>query len=398
MSEVIDTAGIDFSVPLYLREIVDRVRAFVEEEVLPAEAEIDSIAELDRTWYVVERLRDCARERGLFAPQMPPEYGGLGLPVLGLALVAQECGVSSLASIALNIMAPDEGNMHVLLHAASEEQKERWLRPLAEGRIRSCFLMTEPDVASSDPLALQATAVRSGDEYVINGRKSFATGAIGAMFGIVVARTGDVELGSRAYSLIVVPADTPGWTVPTVELKDVRVPVANLLGDEGQGYRLAQVRLATGRLGHAMRWIGVSQKALDLAAERMLARSAFGARLADHQQMQVFLADSAIELYAARLMVLHAAWKIDHGMDYRQEISMLKTFISEAYGRIVDRALQVFGGAGMTHDYPLPQWYADARAARIYDVASEVHRMSIARKLLKLAPQGESTRAACGRL
>lgn len=412
MSEVVDTmAGIDFSVPLDLRDIVDRVRTFVQEEVLPAEAEIESIEHLDRTWHVVERLRDRARERGIFAPQMPPEYGGLGLPVLGLALVAQECGISVLASIALNVMAPDEGNMHVLLHAASEEQKERWLRPLAEGRVRSCFLMTEPDVASSDPLALQATAVRSGDEFVINGRKSFATGAIGAEFGIVVARTGDVELGARAYSLIVVPADTPGWEVihdphtigahfpgghPTVELRDVRVPVSNLLGEEGQGYRLAQVRLATGRLGHAMRWIGVSQMALDLAARRMLERRAFGARLADHQQMQVFLADSAIELYASRLMVLHAAWKIDRGMDYRQEISMLKTFISEAYGRIVDRALQVFGGAGMTHDYPLAQWYADARAARIYDGASEVHRMSIARKLLKLSRQGESTRAGCG--
>ena len=209
------------------------------------------------------------------------------------------------------------------------------------------------------------------------------------------------------------PTDAPGWTVthdpdligahfpgghPNVDVDQVRVPLDHLLGAEGEGYKLAQVRLATGRLGHAMRWIGVSQKALDLAACRMLERRAFGARLADHQMLQAFLADSAIELYASRLMVLHAAWKVDQGLDYRQEISMLKTFVSEAFGRILDRALQVYGGAGMTHDHPIAQWYADARAARIYDGASEVHRMAIAKKLLKLADRGESTRAACGSL
>jgi alkylation response protein AidB-like acyl-CoA dehydrogenase len=341
------------------------------------------------------------------------EYGGADLGILGLALVAQECGVSALASIGLNAMAPDEGNMHVLLHAADEGQAERWLRPLAEGRIRSCFLMTEPDVASSDPLNLQTMAVRDGDEWVINGRKSFATGAIGAAFGIVVARTGPPELRGGAYSLFAVDADTEGWEVvrdphaigahfpgghPTVELRSVRVPAANLLGVEGEGYKLAQVRLATGRLGHAMRWIGISQRALDLTAQRMLERSSFGARLADHQMLQAFLADSAIELYAARLMVLHAAWKIDQGLDHRQEIGMLKTFVSEAFGRILDRAVQVFGGAGITDDHPIAQWYADARAARVYDGASEVHRMAIARRLLRLTEAGESTRAGCGGL
>jgi acyl-CoA dehydrogenase len=406
-------AGVDFTIPEALSAIVDEVRAYVVEDVLPAESEIPSIHDLDSAWHVVERLRERARERGIFAPAMPREYGGLGLSVLGLALVAQECGVSALASIGLNVMAPDEGNMHVLLHAGDEDQKERWLRPLAEGRVRSCFLMTEPDVASSDPVNIETTAVRDADEWVINGRKSFATGAIGAAWGIVVARTGAPVLGPRAYSLIVVPTDAPGWTVthdpeiigahfpgghPNVDLVDVRVPAGNLLGTEGAGYKLAQVRLATGRLGHAMRWIGVSQKALDLAAERMLDRRAFGARLADHQGIQFFLADSAMDLYASRLMVLHAAWKIDRGQDARQEISMLKTFVSEAFGRILDRALQVYGGAGMTHDHPIAQWYADARAARIYDGASEVHRMSIARKLLRLTESGQSTRAGCGGL
>jgi acyl-CoA dehydrogenase len=409
-SITVPSAGVSFVVSPDLEEIVARVRDFVTQDVLPAEARIDSI---DDSWHIVDALRARARELEIYAPQLPPEYGGRGLSVLGLSLIAQECGVSTLASIALNVMAPDEGNMHLLLHAGNAEQREFWLRPLGEGHVRSCFLMTEPDVASSDPLNLETTAERDGDTYVLNGKKAFATGAKGAAFGIVVARTGDPTLGARAYSLIVVPTSTEGWRIvhdpeligaespgghPSVDLVNVRVPVSHRLGREGEGYTLAQMRLATGRLGHAMRWIGVSQRALDLAAQRMLDRQAFGARLADHQAMQIFLADSAIDLYASRLMVLHAAWKVDNGLDHRGEISMLKTFVSEAFGRILDRALQVYGAAGMTHDHPIAQWYADARAARIYDGPSEVHRMSIARKLLKLARQGESTRAACGDL
>ena len=405
--------GIGFAIPEHVVRIVDEVRAYVTEDVLPVEREIGPIEELDIAGETVQRLRARARGRGIFAPQMPPEYGGAGLGAIGLALVAQECGISTLASIGLNAMAPDEGNMHVLLHAADARQAERWLRPLADGRVRSCFLMTEPDVASSDPLNLRTTAVREGDEWVIDGVKSFATGAVGAAFGIVVARTGQSALRGGAYSLILVPTDMPGWRVihepraigaafpgghPTVELQRVRVPAENLLGEEGAGYKLAQVRLATGRLGHAMRWIGVSQRALDLTAQRMLERESFGARLADHQMLQAFLADSAMDLYAARLMVLHAAWRVDEKLSHSQEIAMLKTFVSEAFGRILDRALQVHGGAGMTDDHPIAQWYADARAARIYDGASEVHRMAIARRLLRLAETGESTRPACGSL
>lgn len=405
--------GIGFAIPDHVVRIVDEVRAFVTEDVLPVEREIGPIEELDIAGEALQRLRARARGRGIFAPQMPPEYGGAGLGAIGLALVAQECGISTLASIGLNAMAPDEGNMHVLLHAADARQADRWLRPLADGRVRSCFLMTEPDVASSDPLNLRTTAVREGDEWVIDGVKSFATGAVGAAFGIVVARTGPKALRGGGYSLILVPTDAPGWRVihepraigaafpgghPTVELHGVRVPAENLLGEEGAGYKLAQVRLATGRLGHAMRWIGVSQRALDLTAQRMLERESFGARLADHQMLQAFLADSAMDLYAARLMVLHAAWRVDEKLSHSQEIAMLKTFVAEAFGRILDRALQVYGGAGMTDAHPIAQWYADARAARIYDGTSEVHRMAIARRLLRLAEMGESTRPACGSL
>jgi acyl-CoA dehydrogenase len=404
---------VGFEIPAELREVLDRVRAFVEEVVLPAEAEVGNAAELLASWHVVERLRDAARQRGIYVPHLPSQWGGLGIGPLGMALISQECGVSALASLGLNAMAPDEGNMHTLLVAGSDEQKERYLRPLAEGRVRSCFAMTEPDVAGSDPTGLRTTAVRHGEEWVINGRKWCISGADGAAFAIVVARTGDDDGGHRNHSMILVPTDTPGWTIvnapqfmgghspgghPEIELRDVRVPLANLLGAEGEGFAIAQKRLAGGRLAHAMRWIGVSQRALDLTARRLLEREAFGKPLAEHQALQFLVADSAIDLYASRLMVLHAAWKLEQGLPHRQEIAMVKTFVSEAFGRIADRAVQVFGSHGIATDLPIAGFYTDARAARIYDGPSEVHRAAIARACLRLASEGKSTKAACGDL
>jgi len=405
---------IDFTIPPELRELVQRVRAYVEEDVLPAEATTGDRYDLDRSWRIVEHLRDRARERGIYAPHLPRDWGGLGVGVLGMALIAQECGGSALASLGLNAMAPDEGNMHTLLTAGTREQLETYLRPLAEGSIRSCFAMTEPDVASSDPTNLETTAIADGDEWVINGRKWCITGADGAAFAIVVAKTGsDGTAPRRNYSLILVPTDTAGWEIerdpawigahapgghPIVRLTDVRVPLTNLLGEQGDGFRIAQNRLAGGRLAHAMRWIGVCQRALDLSAQRLLSRKAFGKQLGAHQALQFMIADSAMDLYASRLMVLHAAWKVDNGLAHRQEVAFTKTFVSEAFGRIVDRAVQIHGAAGIAMDLPIAQWYADARAARIYDGASEVHRMTIARELLGLASRGESTRAAAGEL
>jgi acyl-CoA dehydrogenase len=403
---------IDFTVPDDLQDLIARLRAYIEEDVIPAELEITDPHDILTSWDVVERLRDRARERGLYTPHLPEEWGGLGLGVLGMALVNQECGVSGLASLGINAMAPDEGNMHTLLMAGTREQQETYLRPLAEGTTRSCFAMTEPDVASSDPTNLETTAVRDGDEWVINGRKWCITGAIGAAFSIVVCKTGtDDAAGHRNYSLILVPCDTPGWAIerepgwigfhspgghPIVTLTDVRVPVSNLLGNEGEGFVIAQKRLAGGRLAHAMRWIGVSQRALDLTSKRLLERKAFGKELARHQGLQFMIADCAMDLYASRLMVLHTAYKVEHGLPHRQEVAMTKTFVSEAFGRIIDRAVQIHGAAGVATDLPIGQWYADARAARIYDGASEVHRMTIARELLKLAMQGESTQPMAG--
>jgi acyl-CoA dehydrogenase len=407
---------IDFTIPPELDELLGRVKAYISEDVLPAEAEITDHHDVLKDWHVVERLRDRARERGIYTPHLPEEYGGLGIGSLGMALISQELGTAPLGALGMNCMAPDEGNMHTLLIAGTEAQKDLWLRPLAEGTIRSCFAMTEPDVASSDPTNLETTAVKSddGSEYIINGRKWCITGANGAAFAIVVAKTGDDETrGHRNYSLILVPTDTPGWAVerdpewmgshspgghPIVTLDDVRVPVGNLLGTEGEGFVIAQKRLAGGRLAHAMRWIGMAQRALDLATTRLLTRRSFGKELARHQMLQAMIADCAMDLYASRLMVLHTAWKLENGLPHRQEVAMTKTFVSEAFGRIADRAVQIHGAAGIAMDLPVARIYQDARAARIYDGASEVHRMTIARELLKLAMTGESTKAATGDL
>lgn len=400
---------IDFTVPPELEDIRTRVAAFVRDEVLPVEPEVDA-TNFDQR---LEELRMGARAAGLWNPHLPPEWGGLGLGALGMALVSQELGVSALASLALNCMAPDEGNMHLLLHAASDEQKEQYLRPLAEGAVRSCFAMTERDVASSDPTQLRTSAKQDGDGWVLNGEKWFITGAKGAAFAIVVARTEeDPEVDPRSrFSLFLVDADNAGWEVireiPVmgtegpgghceVRLNDCRVGPEALMGRPGEGFTLSQVRLGPARLAHAMRWIGVAQRALDIATQRAVSREAFGKRLARHEAVAWMLADSAIDLYAARLMVLHAAWKIESGRSFKQEVAIVKVFVAERLGEIVDRAIQICGSLGYSGDLPLERFYRDARAARIYDGPSEVHRMIIARNLVKALAAEGTTKPATG--
>jgi acyl-CoA dehydrogenase len=400
---------IDFTIPPELEELRAKVAAFVGDEVLPAET---GLAE-DDFEVVLQPLRKRAREAGLWTPHLPPEWGGLGVGPLGMALISQECGASALASLALNAMAPDEGNMHLLLHAGTEEQKETYLRPLAAGEMRSCFAMTER-AAGSDPTMLRTTATADGEGWVLDGEKWFISGANGAGFAIVVAVT-DPEAESRhhRHSLFLVDAGTPGWKVVReipvmgthgpgghceVLLESCRVPADALLGERGAGLALAQARLGPARLAHAMRWIGMAQRALDLAAARALDRETFGRALSEHQAVQWMLADSATQLYAARLMVLHAAWKIETGQDHRQEVAFVKVFVSEALGDIVDRALQIHGALGYSGDLPLERFYRDARAARLYDGPSEVHRMAIARALLKAAEETGTTRPALGGL
>jgi acyl-CoA dehydrogenase len=399
---------IDFEVPEDLEGVRRRVAAFVRDHVVPVEPSVDEQI-FDST---LSDLRRKARGAGLWTPHLPSEWGGMGLGALGMALVSQELGVSALASLALNVMAPDEGNMHLLLEAGTQDQKDRYLKPLAAGDVRSCFAMTERDVAGSDPRQLQARAVAEDGGWVIDAEKWFVSGAAGAAFGIVVAMTDpQAEPAHRRYSLFIVDADNPGWEVVReipvmgshgpgghceVRLRGCQVSGDAMLGAPGEGFVLSQKRLGLGRIGHAMRWIGAAQRALDLAAARAMERETFGRRLAEHQGVQWMMADSAIELYAARLMVLHAAWKIDHGLDHRQEVSMVKVFVAEALGRIVDRALQVHGALGISDETPLARSYQDARAARIYDGPSEVHRMLIARNVLKAQLADGTTKGATG--
>jgi len=330
-----------------------------------------------------------------------------------MALVSGECGVSALASLALNAMAPDEGNMHLLEHAGTEEQKARYLKPMADGAIRSCFAMTEKEVASSDPTNLRTRAERTTDGWVINGEKWFITGAGGAAFAIVVAQT-NPDAGRDGYTLFLVDTDNPGWhelrEIPVmgpetrlgghyeIHLKDCVVGDDAVLGEVGQGFALSQVRLGPARLAHAMRWIGVAQRCLDLATKRSMEREAFGKHLARHQTVSNWLADSAIQLYASRLMVLHAAWLIETGRPFKQEVSIAKVYISEALNDIVDRALQIHGSLGYSKDLPIEGFFRAARAARIYDGASEVHRMVIARNVVKASLEHGTTVAATGGL
>jgi acyl-CoA dehydrogenase len=403
---------IDFRIPPDLEAVQRRVADFVRAEVLPAEEALGPRMESDEALETVATLRDAARASGLWNPHLPPEWGGMGLGPLGMALVSQECGVSGLASLALNAMAPDEGNMHLLLHAGDAEQQDRYLRPLADAAARSCFAMTEK-AAGADPAGIATVARRDGSGWVLDGEKWFITGAAGAAFAIVVARTDQDAKPRDAYSLFIVDSENPGWNVirevPVmgthlvgghceVAIEGCRVDEASLLGDIGSGYRLAQVRLGPARLAHCMRWVGVAQRALDLASEYSLKRETFGEPLARRQTVQNWFADSAIELYASRLMVLHAAYLLENGMEARQEVSMAKVYVSEALGRIVDRAIQVHGALGYSGDLPLERFYRDARAARIYDGPSEVHRMVIARNLLKAAMEGDGTKRATGDL
>lgn len=391
----------DFSLPQSVLDLGERVRAFIDAEVIPLEPEAtasDDGLPPDR----LRAVRAKARAAGLWAPQMPAEYGGQGLDLMGMCAVFEQAGRSLLGPLALNCSAPDEGNMHLLELAGTPSQKERYLRPLAAGDIRSCFAMTEPHPgAGADPTMIETRAVRTGDEWLINGRKWYATGGDGAAFFIVVARTNLEVPPARGCTLFLVEAGTPGLQVvrrvkgmgvrvpgghAEIEIHDCRVPHSTILGGEGQGFPLTQQRLGPARLTHCMRWIGIAQRALELAGVRARERHAFGGPLAGHQAVQWMLADSLLDLHASRLMVWHAAWKLEQGDQARQETSMCKVFVAEAVNRVIDRAVQVCGALGISADLPLGDFYREARLFRIYDGPSEVHRMVIARQFLKGLP------------
>jgi acyl-CoA dehydrogenase len=386
----------DFSLTPELQALEQRTRRFIDEVVIPTESR--QPASLGEWAALRAELQTQARSAGLFLPHMPAAWGGLGLDWRSCAVIFEEAGRSLLGPIALNCAAPDEGNMHLIEKIGTPAQHERYLRPLADGQTRSCFSMTEPAPgAGSDPSLLQTTAERRGDRWVINGRKWFITGAQGADFTIVMARTGDIT-GREGATMFLVDSENPGFyierkisTLDTfapgghceVGFQECEVKDDAVLGEVGRGFDYAQVRLGPARLTHCMRWIGVARRALEYAIAHASRRISVGAQLAMHQGVQFPLADSQIELHAARLMVLHAAWLLDLGQAARNETAMAKVFVSETIDRVIDRSLQICGALGISDDIPLAQFYRESRAFRIYDGPSEVHRMSIARRMLR---------------
>jgi acyl-CoA dehydrogenase len=393
---------IDFSISPELEAAQQRATKFMDEFVYPNE---NKLIEDEGLPAGLEReLQEKVKALGLWAPHLPREWGGMGTGFIGQALVNEIAGRSVIAPRLFGNAAPDAGNAELLLIAATPEQKEKYLRPLASGEVRSCFAMTEPEVSGSDPTGLRTTATRDGDKWVIDGHKWFTSGAIGSAFAIVMAVTDPAADSHHRASMILVPTDTPGFnivrSVPVmgsggvgghceVRFENCRVPVTNLLGEAGQGFKLAQARLGPGRIQHCMRWIGVAQRSFDMMCAYALERQSFGEPLAKKQTVQNWIADSAAEINAARLMTLHAAWKLDRGDDARIEISLIKFFGARVLHDVVDRAIQVHGALGYSKDLPLEMFYRDARAARIYDGPDEVHRQVVAQRILKNYARGK---------
>ena len=405
--------AIDFTFPPELDEIRMKVRGFVAKVVRPVE-ERAATEDWDRGQWVkgIIEMRGQAKEWGLWLPHMPAEWGGMGLSHVAMASVSAEAARSRMGPFALNAQAPDEGNMHTLLHWATEDQKEKYLRPLCDGYQRSCFAMTEPEVAGSDPTLIQTRAYPDGDEWVINGHKWFISGARGASFAILIARTeDDPDLPQAANSAFLVDIPSDGWEVVRdvqtmsgghnhceIAITDLRVHKDQMLGGRGQGHLLGQARLGPARLAHCMRWIGQAETALEMMVDRSLERFSHGSLLAEKQGIQWMIADSTMELYQAKLMVLHAAYLIDSGKDFKSEVSMAKHHVANALWKIIDRAIQVHGALGYSTDTPLADMLTQARWSRFADGADEIHQMRIAQRTIAAYKDTGSTRTATGDL
>jgi acyl-CoA dehydrogenase len=392
-----------FTLTPEIRDLRSRVRDFMDEYVFPNEERLH--AEDDAAESLVKDLQQKVKDRGMWAMFIGPEAGGTGTGFLPYAYVNEILGRSSAAPRVFGCQAPDTGNAEILHMFGSEELKERWMKPLVAGEIRSFFSMTEPEVSGADPTNLQTRAVRDGDEWVINGHKWFSSAADGSAFGIVMANTDPEGLPHRRFSQIVVPTDTPGLNIirnisvmghvgrgygthAEIRYEDVRVPVTNTLGQPGDGFLIAQRRLGPGRIHHSMRWLGQAQRAFEIMCRYVLKREAFGGPLAEKQTIQNWIADSAAEIQACRLLTQHAAAKIDAGADARVEISLIKFYGATMLHNVIDRAVQSHGALGVSDDTPLAAMYRGARAARIYDGPDEVHRMVVARRILRRFQEG----------
>jgi acyl-CoA dehydrogenase len=390
-----------------------RMRAFVDDEVRPTEQRLSEESSGRGDWRAeLDRLRARARALDLWMPHMPKEWGGVGLGPTALAAVSAESSKARWASYIVNCYAPDEGNMHTLLHWGTDDQKERYLAPMCEGTVRSCFAMTEPEVAGSDPTLMRTRAVHDGDEWVINGHKWFISGARGARFAILLARTeDDPEVPQAATTAFIVDVPSPGWEIVRdvetmagshnhceIRIDGLRVHEANRLGERGQGHRLGQYRLGPARLAHCMRWIGQIETALDLMVARATQRYSHGSFLSEKQGIQWLVSESAIELYQAKLMVLHAAYRIEHKLPFTTEVSMAKHHVANTLWRVVDRAVQVHGALGYSKDSPLSDMLLQARWSRFADGADEIHKWRVAEAVIAAYKEDGTTRAATGDL
>jgi acyl-CoA dehydrogenase len=394
----------DFSTEPEFQEKLDWMREFVRAEIWPIETVANDLdqAALDR---IYAPLQEEVKRRGLWAAHLPPELGGQGFGQVKLGLMHEILGSSPFAPNAFGNQAPDSGNSEILAMAGTDEQKQRWLHPLLAGDLKSAFSMTEPDTAGSDPTQLRTRAERDGDGWVINGHKWFSSNASIADFLIVMVVTDPDARAHQRASMFIVPVDTPGVQIvrdvatmehpsesfgklgnhAEIRYEDVRVGPEALLGEVGAGFLIAQHRLGPGRIHHCMRWLGVSRRAFDMLCERATYRYAQGAVLAEKGTVQAWIADSAAQMQAARLMTLHAAWVMDTqgASAARKEISLIKFYGAGVLHDVVDRALQIHGALGYSTDMPLEAMYRYARAARFYDGPDEVHRQSVARQILR---------------
>jgi len=385
------------------QEICSQIRSFLQTEILPLELKFLNQS-FNKSLPILEEKRQKVKQLGLWAPHLPLYLGGLGLNLTEFAQVSEILGTTPYGHYLFNCNAPDIGNMELLLSHASEELKQKYLMPLMSGEIRSCFSMTEPEFAGSNPVRMGTTARREGDEYVINGHKWFTSSADGAAFAIVMANTDETATNPyRRASMIIVPTATKGFNLirnisvmgeagegyashAEIIYKDCSVPVSNLIGQEGSGFALAQERLGPGRIHHCMRWIGICERAFDLMCKRAVSREiSDGVKLGEMQMIQQWIAESRAGINAARLLVLDAAHKMEKNgaKEAREEISVIKFFVADVLDKVLDRAIQTHGALGMTDDTPLAYWYSHERASRIYDGPDEAHKASLARKILK---------------
>jgi acyl-CoA dehydrogenase len=405
--------AIDFEIPPEAKAIRERVRQWVHDECIPAEQQLDSKSLDD----VLTPLRKKARSQGLWCPFIPQEYGGMGLGPLANALVQMELGESSLGALSMNTQGPDDASMLTILTHGTEYQKEKYLKPLLNGEKRVCFSMTEK-ASGADATGMQTSAVKDGNEnYVLNGEKWFSSSASVADIAFVMAKTDPNAPRHKQFSTFLVELPNPGYNIKRniknmaiegphydklagghseIEIKDLKVSAQDLLGGEGNGFAMGQHRLAYGRLRHGMHNIARAQRALDMATARVLNRSTFGVLLADRQAVQFMLADCASELYMARLMLLHIAYKAEKGMDLRQENSMAKIFLAHMVHKVVDTSIQLHGALGYSQDTPLARWYTQIRSQRLVDGPDEVHKWTIGRNVIKAYKKHGTTASAAG--